>query len=131
MEKEIYIPIDGFPNYEISNYGNIKKLNTTSFAGIKRNYKEKILIPYKRSNKAYIVLRDKNNKQISKPVAKLVAEYFIENPNNYKFVKNCNGDIFDNSIYNLQWGKTAQEVKYIPTISFKDKFKNFIKTIFS
>ena len=131
MEKEIYVPIDGFPNYEISNYGNIKKLNTTSIAGIKRNYKEKILKPYKHNNKAYIVLKDKNNKQISKLVAKLVAELFIEIPNNYKFVKNCNGDIFDNSIYNLQWVETVKEVIYIPPISFKDKFKNFIKTIFS
>ncbi|CAL6089782.1 HNH_endonuclease [Hexamita inflata] len=44
-------------------------------------------------------------------VHRLVAEAFIENPNNYKFVKHIDGDIRNNHVSNLQWCKSASQLK--------------------
>lgn len=39
-------------------------------------------------------------------VHRLVAEAYIENPHDYKYVKHISGDITDNTVKNLQWVKT-------------------------
>ncbi|CAL6059971.1 HNH_endonuclease [Hexamita inflata] len=44
-------------------------------------------------------------------VHRLVAETFIENPNNYKYVKHLDGDIRNNHVSNLQWCKCSRLLK--------------------
>lgn len=38
-----------------------------------------------------------------KQVHLLVAEHFLPNPNNYKYVKHIDGNISNNHVENLQW----------------------------
>ncbi|CAL6028345.1 HNH_endonuclease [Hexamita inflata] len=40
-------------------------------------------------------------------VHRLVAEAFIENPNNYNFVRHIDGDIRNNHVSNLYWSKSS------------------------
>lgn len=55
-----------------------------------------------RSGYRWFDLRWKN-KKYAKSQHRLLAEYFISNPNNYKYVHHINNNRLDNSIKNLQW----------------------------
>lgn len=86
--NEIWKDVKDYENYEVSNLGNVRNKTT-----------EQVLIPYE-NYKGYlrVVLGGKN-----KSVHRLVAEAFIENPNNLDTVDHINGKITDNRADNLQW----------------------------
>ena len=51
---------------------------------------------------------------------KLIAEYFVKNPDNKKYIQHINGNIYDNRVENLQWvdTTTSQEKAYKKAKSF-------------
>jgi hypothetical protein len=51
-----------------------------------------------------VLLHDKDGEEIVKDVAELAA-MFIDNPNNYKYVKHKDGNVKNNNINNLYWSK--------------------------
>lgn len=52
-----------------------------------------------------------NNKKYSKSQHRLLAEYFIENPNNYEYVHHKNNNRLDNRIDNLAWVNASENNK--------------------
>ena len=40
----------------------------------------------------------------------LVATTFLDNPNNYRFVKHIDGDKLNNNVENLKWMKNNREI---------------------
>ena len=40
-------------------------------------------------------------------IARLVAEYFLPNDENLRFIKHINGDVYDNHVSNLKWSESA------------------------
>lgn len=98
--NEVWKPIVGFENdYDISNYGNVKS---------KKRGKELIMRPVC-NNKGYprVVLSVKN-KGYRRFVHRLVAEHFVDNPDNKPQVNHVDGDKKNNHASNLQW-MTNQE----------------------
>lgn len=100
--KEIFIngqPCQ--PRREISNYGEIRRIicdsNTESYI-----YKN---LRCHSGHPVYRVGHKDNGKMIYKggTLAKLVATYFIENPNNFKYVKHIDGDVLNCRADNLEW----------------------------
>lgn len=83
-----------FPEYQVSNLGRVKK-------------GEKVLSQFKRGQ-YYAVGFNKNKISYTKSVHRLVAEAFLENPDNKPSVDHINRDKSDNRLENLAW-KTAQE----------------------
>lgn len=82
--------------YQISNLGTIKSLY---------NYKRdgnNILKPQIKRGYYQIGLR-KDNKRKWFSVHRLVAETFIDNPNNYKYVNHKDENKLNNNINNLEW----------------------------
>lgn len=99
MSKEIeeWRDIEGFDGYQISNYGRVKSLNYN------KTKQEKILKPQK-STKGYLTVGlNKNGKQVRKQIHRLVAEAFLENPNNLPQVNHKDEDKSSNIVSNLEW----------------------------
>ena len=78
--SEIYKPIIGFEEYyEISNYGNVKRLKRELFhiSNSKRLFQERLLTP-SLEKKGYLKIRiTKDSKVYSFKIHRLVANHFV------------------------------------------------------
>ena len=87
MEK--YIVINEFDNYAISNLGNIKNIK-----------KGNILTPYLNTNGYLTYTFCQNGVKKTFKLHRLVALYFIDNPNNLPYVNHKDGDKTNNKVEN-------------------------------
>lgn len=99
--KEEFRDIPNFPNYQISNYGNVFSKN-----------KHGLLIPCDDSHGYLMVHLWKNNQQYVKKIHRLVAEVFLENPNNLQDVNHKDEDKYNNNISNLEWISRKDNLNY-------------------
>jgi len=89
--EEIWKPIDQFPNYNVSNLGNIKNIITNKLLKImcKDGYCNISLV--------------NDEKQKTFKVHRLVALAFIENPENKSDVNHKDKNKINNQVSNLEW----------------------------
>lgn len=96
---EIFKDIKGYEGlYQVSNMGNVKSLGNGG-----SNSKEKILKPQKNYKNYLFVGLWKQGKRKFYLIHRLVAEAFINNPNNYEEVNHRDEDKTNNTIENLEW----------------------------
>jgi hypothetical protein len=95
--NEIWRDTDESGKYQVSNYGRVRRVWPK--AG------PRFLMPYYRSHSKRIqwVKVSFKGKYGNVPVHKLVAELFLDNPNNYIYVIHKNGIQYDNRAENLKW----------------------------
>jgi HNH endonuclease/NUMOD4 motif len=93
--EEIWKPIVGFEDYEVSSEGRIRSL--------KPNHHMKVIKSWSRRNSYKYVFLWKDGKPKAKDVHRLVATHFINNLDNKREVNHINGDKFDNRAENLEW----------------------------
>lgn len=106
---EIFKDIEGYEGlYQISNMGSVKSLGN----GNSNNSKEKILKPTK-DKKGYLTvdLYKQGKRKIYK-VHRLVAQKFIENPNNLPQVNHKDEDKTNNQVNNLEWCDCQYNINY-------------------
>lgn len=83
-------------NYEISNRGNLRcksTLEPRQFSKHRGCYTCKLKV----GNNEFKLVR----------IARLVAQYFLPNDEDLRFIKHINGDVYDNRVENLKWSETA------------------------
>lgn len=91
--------IEGYEGlYQVSNLGRVRSLNFNHTIG---KVKELSLRNSKKGYKQVILYKDGKTK--SYRVHRLVAEAFIENPNNYEQINHKNEIKSDNTVNNLEW----------------------------
>ena len=106
MIKEYWKPVVGYEGlYMVSNWGRVKSLDTyrKSRNGSVRFYKGKIL-KLRTDRDGYLhVSLSKNNKRKNITVHRLVAQAFLDNPNNLPQVNHRDENKQNNVASNLEW----------------------------
>lgn len=91
--KEIWKPIKGFESkYEISNLGRLKNIKTNHILKMTNQYGDYFSV----------ILYDETHKKSTR-IHRLVAEHFIDNPNNYPCVNHKDMNKQNNCTDNLEW----------------------------
>ena len=91
MENEIWIVINDYPLYSISNLGNVKNNKTNLHLKIDHN------------KNGYCQVKLYNPKPKTKTIHRLVALHFIENSENKQEVNHKDGNKENNCVDNLEW----------------------------
>ena len=109
---EIWRDIPNFEGrYQVSNYGRVKSLNFYSNATKKYYDRELILKPHTVRGYHRVVLC-KNGKHINYSVHRLVAEVFLDNPNNKPCVNHKDGNKLNNCADNLEFCTYSENEKH-------------------
>ena len=92
--NELWKNIDIATNYEVSNLGRVRNTKTGQILnpGVSGNGYKQVSIKFKDTNKF--------KKQY---IHRLVAQYWLENPENKREVNHINLDRTDNRVENLEW----------------------------
>lgn len=102
QNDEIYKEIPGYEGlYKISNYGNIYSIQ-----------KEQLLKPQPSHHNYQRIQLHKNGSHKSFAVHRLVAEAFVDNPNNYNEINHKNEITSDNYYKNLEWCSHDYNIHY-------------------
>lgn len=101
---EIWRDIDGYEGlYQISNKGNVKSL---------KYGKERILKPRQNRYGYLTVILCKNRIQQERKVHRLVAQEFIQNPDNKPQVNHKDECKTNNTVENLEWATAKENNNY-------------------
>ena len=103
---EIWKPVKGFENYEVSNLGQVKSLNYN------RTKEAKILRLCKNKDGYLTVTLYKNGKGYAKKVHRLVTAAFIPNPEGKTEVNHIDGNKTNNRVENLEWATHSENMHH-------------------
>ena len=99
--SEIWKPVKGYEGlYEVSNKARVRSLRL-----------DKVLRQNRNSNGYMLVGVSLNGKGKKKRVHRLVAEAFLDNPEEYKIVHHKDGDKENNLPENLEWTTSSRNNK--------------------
>ncbi|CAL5981701.1 HNH_endonuclease [Hexamita inflata] len=97
---EEYRDITGYPNYEVSNLGQVRNKTTG-----------RILKPRQRSD-GYLLIGLYLNKIMKQHyIHRLVSKAFIDNPDNYSEIDHCDCVKSNNNVWNLRWVSRSENCK--------------------
>ena len=103
MMNEVWKDVIGYEGlYQVSNQGNVKSIN------YKRTGKERVMKPSFDAYGYLVVILSKGGEQSLYKVHKLVAEAFIENPDNKPRICHINTLRADNRAENLCWASQKE-----------------------
>lgn len=98
--NEVYLPVNDFPNYEVSNYGNVRNVTTSKILKNGTNSR----------GYQFVILYNDEKKQIARVVHRLVITAFEINYDNKQCVDHINNDKSDNCLFNLRYVSQQQNM---------------------
>ena len=123
MKKEIWKIINGYENYMISSFGRVKSLDRYVRGKNNSIYikKGKLLKLYTDKDGYQTVMLYHNNKKKLLKVHRLVAEAFLDNPNNLSQVNHKDECKTNNNVNNLEWCDAKYNNNYGTAIERRSK----------
>ena len=111
MKNVVWRDVKGYEGiYQISNYGEVIRLMSYDSRGHLRNSK---ILKQSKNKYGYLQLGlHKDGKEKKYLVHRLVAENFIDNPNNYPEINHKDENKQNNSASNLEWCDRIYNVNY-------------------
>ena len=112
MEKEVWKPIKGYEGkYEVSTFGRVRSVSRKIIYkdGRMRIYKGKILKPETCKNGYLYVNLGREGR--AKMVHRLVAETYLDNPDELSDVVHKDNNKKNNSVSNLRWSSHSETQK--------------------
>ena len=97
LDYEMFLPVDGYSNYFISNFGNVKNSKTN-----------RIINQYNYPQGYKLISLSKNEKWKSFRVHRLVGNAFLENPDNKINIDHIDENKSNNNVKNLRWATDAE-----------------------
>lgn len=92
MDLEIYTRIKGYEQYAVSNFGNLMNVETQKF------------LKQRNDTKGYVIVTiSKDGIRKDYRLHRLIAEHFIDNPDNLPIIDHIDGNKSNNEISNLRW----------------------------
>ena len=98
LDFEMFLPIENFENYFVSNFGYVKNSKTN-----------KILKPINHNQGYKQINLCKNGNVKTFTVHRLVAKAFLENPDNKPMIDHIDENKSNNNVKNLRWA-TRKEI---------------------
>ena len=111
---ELFVPIKAFEGcYEINLNGDVRSISRVVNRGKSIFPVKSIILKNGLAGNGYLTvsLWVKNIGK-TRTIHKMIAECFIDNPNNYKCVNHKDGNKLNNSIQNLEWCNSSQNNKH-------------------
>lgn len=103
--RETWKPVSGFDGYEISDRGRVRSF--------RRNNGQGRTLKTETSDRGYKqVSLYKNGKRHQKSIHRLVAEAFIDNPEEKETVNHKDCDKTNNCVSNLEWMSKSENVQH-------------------
>ena len=106
--EEIWKPIPNFKDYEVSNYGRVRRWSNSRAVSQASPHYIKPWI----GSRGHRVSLHKDNKKFDRMLRRLVAEAFIPNPQKYPLVFTVSSNCFDDRASNLMWGNQSVIQKF-------------------
>lgn len=100
--NEVWMDINGYPGYQVSNMGRIWSAKSQRYLKSYRN----------NSGYLQVTMTACNGKQKKELVHRLVALMFIPNPNNYPCVNHKDENKTNNIETNLEWCSRSYNINY-------------------
>lgn len=101
MITEIWKPIENFNNYQISSLGRVKNISTGKVLKGSDNGEGYLQVKLFKAGKGYTI-----------KIHRLVAETFLENPENYPCINHIDECKANNAVSNLEWCSYQYNINY-------------------
>ena len=113
MSLEIFKPIEGYSDYEVSTWGRVFSRRTGDF-----------LVPqYNKKGYLRVDLRNENGRKHFK-IHRLVAKAFIPNPDGKPQVNHIDGNKSNNSVTNLEW--VTNKENHAKARELRESYKEYL-----
>lgn len=113
LEGELWKDIKDFDGYQISNMGRIRSVGRKVAVGVHKKEIVGLILKTNKDKDGYEGVNLKiGGKSYRKKVHRLVAETFIDNPNDYPCIDHINGIRDDNRAENLRWCTVKMNANY-------------------
>ncbi|MEH7116087.1 NUMOD4 motif-containing HNH endonuclease [Neobacillus vireti] len=111
MEEEVWKDINGFEGYyQVSNIGRVRSVDRID--SLNRLHKSRLTTIYDNGKGYKRVSLYKESNNYYRYVHRLVAEVFIDNPDNKTDVNHIDGDKSNNNYTNLSWVTKKENIQH-------------------